>query len=333
MKTILAISILVLAVGSGCGPIITTAGWKNQDINYAIRSDIKELNAKFIESINNNDLKSYNDLLSDSLKQLKNVDVEGFFKKYRGEVKGKSVSIFKEYYWKISNPGLVLGVVDGENENAFKLNVVPMNKKTYMSLLLLSDSITADMLTLVYGNYGGKWKVNILQMNSYSFKNETAQDFYRHAQKLYREGDIVDAFLIMGLCNTCLNPCGPNLVYNNYSKISELQEKLKKQLFSAYAFPYTINNIKSKPRIFKIEYTRENNGFYLTILYQTSINLSDKDNLKKEYNEIHNAVLGMFSGVEKNNDLIIYRAYNQFPVNENPFTWNQYHQFRKSKNG
>jgi ribosomal protein S20 len=94
MKTTLAISILVVLLGSGCGPV-STDFWKNQGINYAIRSDIKELNARVIESINNNDLKGFNVLLSDSLKHFKKVDVDGFFKKYRDEIKGKSVSIFK----------------------------------------------------------------------------------------------------------------------------------------------------------------------------------------------------------------------------------------------
>jgi hypothetical protein len=61
--------------------------------------------------------------------------------------------------------------------------------------------------------------------------------------------------------------------------------------------------------------------------------LSDKDKLEKEYSEIHNAVLDRyFQGIDKNHKIIIYRAYNQLPDNENPFTLNQYHQFMRKRN-
>ncbi len=74
-----------------------------------------------------------------------------------------------------------------KSDNDYTLNYVSLTRESYVSLLLVKD-LTGDILiTVVYGNYDGKWEINILELGQYRLYNKTAMDYYKLAKLNYQK--------------------------------------------------------------------------------------------------------------------------------------------------
>ena len=79
----------------------------------------------------------------------------------------------------------------------------------------------------------------------------------------------------------------------------------------------TLDEIKTKPQIFRITPELMAEGFVPTIFYLTEINLKDTVALKIEYEQIKNEANQLFTGINKDKQFVFYWAFNEIPVGQN----------------
>lgn len=178
------------------------------------------------------------------------------------------------------------------------------------------------MIIAVYGKYGSDWKLNIIQFGAYAIAGYTASDYYDTAQKLRNSGDIVDAADMIITASQIANPGGPYFKYKNEDEMKNFYAKVIKEANTVYKFPITVSEIKTKPVIFGVnpqfigEKGRE--GIYPIINYKTNIQLTDTAALRLENNYLQKNIAGIFNGIVKNNNHILYQAFDQLPGGGKP---------------
>ena len=130
-------------------------------------------------------------------------------------------------------------------------------------------------------------------------------------------GDLMDAVNIMSVANHCATPGGPFLKYNEADHMKDYADTLNFKTMQKYPFPYTVEQMKSKPQIFNLHLEMIKNELVPMVIYQTTIYLKDTNALKVENDEMHKKIGSIFTGMDKNNKVIYYRTYNEKPNGQN----------------
>ena len=81
-----------------------------------------------------------------------------------------------------------------------------------------------------------------------------------------------------------------------------------------YKLPMTLENIKRKPKIFKVYQQVTKDGFFPMVSYLTNINLKDTVALRLENYSVRKEVDSIFTGIDKDKKYIFYWAFNKIPV-------------------
>jgi hypothetical protein len=232
-------------------------------------------------------------------------------------LKGRDYKIFDEFYVLYPQNDSTIRISAGVNDDEYTFSIKPITKETYISLLVAGDSINEVMLTLIYGNYNGAWKLNMIRGEDYTIGGKNTVSNFYHAEKLRKDGDLVDAINTMGLANNCSTPGGMYFKYKIAGEMIKFNDSLTKEVNEKYHMPYTISMLKTQPQIFNIHYEIMKGILTPMILYQSTINVQDTIALKKESSEINKNIGHEFYGINKNNNYIIYRAYNEKPDGRN----------------
>jgi hypothetical protein len=292
----------------------------NKEIDQKLSADIAEINARAYGYLQNNDYSSLSDLFSDTLSHsLDNEFSRTFVPQMQKSLQGRKFRVFDEYY--IENPVLdsPITINGGEGEGAYKFKFQSPNKQTYVSMLLSEDATNEIMVTLVYGNYDGKWKLNIIRGEDYSIDKKNAIAFYKQAISYRDSGDYVDAINTMWFATHCANPAGSYMSFNMNEEINKFSDSLSKEIKDIYPLPYTVKQLKNTPQVFNIHYEMLDSTLTPMIMYLTTTGVRDTVKLKSENDDFHRNLGSIFKGMDKYNKKIIYRVYNQEPVpNTNP---------------
>ncbi|MDB5145022.1 MAG: hypothetical protein JWQ66_3735 [Mucilaginibacter sp.] len=231
---------------------------------------------------------------------------------------GAGYEIIDEYYTKNTTtkvPNTVMGL-NGNNKD-YLLTYLALNEEMYVSVLKTTKSISNTLLIAIYGKYGNDWKLNIMQFGQYNVLNKTAPDYYTNALKLYKAGDVLDAADMMLIASQIANPGGLYFKYKNEEEMKTFYSKVVKEANTVYKFPITVAEIKTKPIILGVnpqvitETGRE--GIYPAINYKSEITLTDTAALRVENDALQKAIGGIFKMIDKNNNHILYQAFNQLP--------------------
>jgi hypothetical protein len=165
--------ILLTLFLQGCGYNGSVYGtWKNDHINFDKRAEIEILNHKLINCIKYNDVVGAKSIMSDTLKKVAGTDIDTLVTRISSAFLTDQYTVLDEY--NVHN--LASGVsnslhANSENDNDYTIEYLALNREMYVSLLLVSD-LTGDILvTVIYGNYDGKWEINVLQVGRYSMYN------------------------------------------------------------------------------------------------------------------------------------------------------------------
>jgi hypothetical protein len=119
-----------------------------------------------------------------------------------------------------------------------------------------------------------------------------------------------------------MKPAGKMFKYAISEKIAAYTDSLTAITKTKYPFPYTVGLLAGKPIIFNIHYEIMDQHFTPMIMYKTSVSVTDTAKLRSENTEMQKNIGTLFTGIDKNNKVLLYRAYNEQPDNQtNPRYW------------
>jgi hypothetical protein len=288
--------------------------WKNDNIDRNKREEIKILNDKLFKAIISNDVAGVKALLSDKLLEKVANDLDKLINEVSGSFKSNSYRILDEYNVYNTKTDIDNTLPSGiTNDNDYVIKYLALNKEMYVSLLLPNELNNELLITAIYGNYDNHWKINILLFGQYSLFKKTAPDYYQLAKISYDKSYLIDAVNYIGLSKQCLSPANTIFQYQKEKDINEFHEKVMKEANSKFKFPMTLDNIKTKPKVFKIFPKMINEGFFPMVYYLSDISLKDTIALKAENDKVKNEVNRLFKGINKDKKYVFYWAFKEIP--------------------
>ena len=339
MKRNLALTyclLLSVFLGTSCN-FGTSGTWKDESINKDIRDQIAALDNKLFNSIMTKNIPEVKNLLSPGLVSSAGSSIDTLINKVAGALSPAGYSIVNEFYVKNTAVDVSNTVFSGlgSDRNDYAVNYKALNKEMYVSVIKSKTNPTSALILAIYGRYGNEWKINILRVGEYSLLGKTAPDYYEDAVKLYKGGDILDAANKMLLANQLGAPGGDQMKYQNTDKMKDFYSRVFKTVNSTYKFPLTVSEVKTHPQIFYVypQYIAEpdHEGVYPALRYLSTIKLQDTVALKAENQELQKSIGKVFKGINQNNNVILYQAYNELPNNANMRTIHHYGFVQKLK--
>lgn len=295
----------------------TFGTWKNDNINKDKREQIKVLNDKLLKAITSNDVAGVKALMSDILLEKRASEVDTLINQVNAYFKSDSFRILDEYYVKNSTTGIDNTLTSGiTGDNDYLIQYKALNKEMYVSLLLPTGLDNELLITVIYGKYGNEWKINILRFGQYSLLKKSAPDYYRLAKNSYDKSHLIDAVNYIGLSKQCLRPADNFFLYRKETDINVFYDKVMNEVNTKYKFPLTLENIATKPKVFRIYPEIKDQEFFPMIHYLTSIDIKDTTALKIEHVKIKKQISQLFTGIDKDKKIVFYRAFNELPEGE-----------------
>ncbi len=292
--------------------------FKNEKIDPKVKSAITELNKHAFKSISDNSYGALSQLFTDSLLNSITVDfAQKFMPQIQKVIKSREYTVFDEFYIRQAKATDTINIHGGQGNNAYSIKYLSDHNETCISMLVAGDSVNEVMLTFIYINTDGKWKLNTVMGEDYALGGRNAIVQYEHAKALEKNGYLVDAVNIMSLAGYCIAPGGKMFRYDKYQELADYSDSLTDKTKKRYPIPYPVNELATKPTVVNIHYEVMDNRFTPMVVYQSTINLSDTVTLKKENDEMQKKIGAIFSGIDKTNKAILYRAYNALPANNN----------------
>jgi hypothetical protein len=292
--------------------------WKNENIDKEKREQIKALNDKLFKSIINNDVVGTKALMSDKLEKGSN-DLDKLIKQVSSSFKADGYRILDEYNVKNSTTGIGNTLPSGvTGDNDYVISYQALNKEMYVSLMIPEDLDNELLITAIYGRYDNDWKINILQFGQYTLLNKTAPDYYKLAKASYDKSYLIDAVNFISLSKQCLSPANNFFRYQKDKEINEFHEMIMKEVNSKYQLPLTLDNVGTKPKVFRIYPEMLKDGVFPMIYYLSEINLMDTTALKIENKKVREEVGRLFTGIDQNKKFVFYWAFNKIPDGKTP---------------
>lgn len=287
---------------------------KDNQIDPEIRNQIHVLNNRIVSGLVEDRADKVLAVCSDRLRD-KRRDIKKLTDVLKGNLKIQNFRIISEYYQKNAAKKHVGEVSTDDNPSRdYRIKYEALNKEMYVVVADFEDSLYHKSFTFIYGKYGNVWKLNNLQAGILKILNKDAFDWYQVAKSDYKKGDLIDALCHIGLSTQLLNPANQLWKYKNEDEIQNFEQKITKQIYGKYKFPMTVNNVETKPVIFRVYSQVMNTGCFPLIQYTTSVDLKDIPALSVECRELHKNIGSLFKGIDTNNSTILYRPYKTIPT-------------------
>lgn len=291
----------------------TSTVWKNEEIDPAMNDQFEKLNDELFSSLKNKDLEHLQTLLSDELLNQGLDKISQTLGNTHIPDESAHYSILDKYYVKHSKAGNNTLINSGSTENSYLLGFQSLTKEMYVSLLIPDNTKNQVLITAVYGKFGDEWKILILQFGQYSIYDRTANDYYNLAVEQYNKSHLIDAVNYINLAKQCLLPANEYLHYHNEAEINKFHDKLLAEVYEKFNFPLTLEQIESKPRVFRIFPFIIDEGVFPGIYYLTYLALDDSLALRHENEAVKFEVERIFTGIEQDKKYVFYRAFNEMP--------------------
>jgi hypothetical protein len=317
--------ILLILLLQGCGYKSTVYGtWKNDHINFDKRAELEFLNHKLINCIKYNDVVGVKSIMSDTLKKIAGSNIDSLVTGVSSAFLTDQYTVLDEY--NVHN--LATGVSNSlhantGSDNDYTIDYVAFNREMYVSLLLVSD-LTGDILvTAIYGNYDGKWEINVLQVGRYRIFNKTAIDYYKAAKGYYGKSCFIDAADNLFIANRFLKPAHEFFHFKKEKEVEEFYNKVVSETSVKYPLPLALENIPGKPKIFNIYPQLFEGEYFPMIRYLSSIRIDDSIQLTRENEKVQIEVKKIFTGIGGNKKITMYEAFNKMPDDKHAenFRW------------
>jgi hypothetical protein len=301
--------LILTIVLQSCQP--KPGSWKNAQINAGKREDFHELNKQVFKSLQANDPAQLSAVMSKEL--LEDPAVNRTIELISNGLKPSGYKMFDEYY--IVSDSLKADTIKttGRGINDYNVCYVGIAKEMYIAFFTLGTANDQSIITAVYGKYDYGWKLNELDLNQYTINGKTASEFFKLANEKINKNQLVDAMVTMELASNCLRP-SDIWKYHNDREILTSYGKLMNVANEQYHFPFTLTQVSTAPKIFRIFNQTIPQGTYPMIYYLTKINLNDTTKLKEENANIKKEIGKVMPGIDNDKNYVLYAAFNELPA-------------------
>jgi len=306
--TNLYICLALLAILQSCKEAPGT--WVNDKIAAEKRSKFHELNDQLLSALKSNDALQLENIMSREFLENpgKNRQIELCSIRMR---EGKSY-LLDEYYIVHPTPDRISVKSFNYDVNSYTLSYNPLTREKYIAFFTVQYKGDKWLLTASYNKYKYGWKVDDLELNSYTIGGKTAPELYHKAQAQYDEHYLVNAITTMQLSRSCALP-SVLWRYDAQEEMDEFYTRIGEEADSIYTFPIVINQLPTKPAIIKIWTQNRDEGLMPNIYYISKVSLNDTLAVKKEHNAMKKVIGLVMPGIDKGNKYIHYTVFNKYP--------------------
>jgi hypothetical protein len=291
----------------------------DENIKQSLKIEIEALDEKILEAVTSNNPELFKTVMSDRLIEKSGDKIDQMIEQVSNLFTVKDYRVLNQFHVTNSKPGIGNTVFSGiSGLNDYKIQYQAENKEMFISLLIPKTGIDEFLIANIYGKYPEGWKLNIIHFGQYKVNGQTAPELYIKAKEKLDKEYLVDAVNAMFLCSLVLNPADLYWKYQKEDEMKLLQEKVMSIANTKYSFPFTLEEIDTKPSILSIYPQGMHEGYFPMIEYLTSIDLEDTLSTKAENEKIHKLIGQKFHGIDKDKKFIFYKAFSQMPDNVTP---------------
>lgn len=307
----LSILCLCLLFLCNCGPGADRT-LKNEDIPADVQAEIKSRNEQLLDALLQDNTAGVKALASDSLLAEWTPDTEANLHNLHRVVHAKTHRVLDAFLVQ-AGPGTGQTLKGASGEEAYSLDLIPLSRESYVSVLLLPDGAHEVLLRLVYGRYDDEWKLNSLNFAYYAFAGKNAIHFYTKARKAYEQGYLLNALNNVDLSAMLLNTdaSAPLIRFEKEKEILIFRDQMLAEMKATYKMPMELENIPTRPRIFRLSTDMFADDFYPSVSYRTSVATGDSLALRTEYEQLRRETKNIFRGIDKDNAYILFKAFNE----------------------
>jgi len=288
-----------------------TGAWKNDQIKADKREDFHLLNAEVFTDLKANNPKHLQHLLSkeliDDRATVRTVEL------ISNHLKANNYSLFDEYY--VINKWRDADTIEStaKGMNSYSLYLPGTAKEMYVAFFIPKAAENKWMITTIYAKYDYGWKLSKLDLSPYAINGRTAPELFKLAKDQYDKKYLVDAVNTMALADNCLRPSDV-WQYPVETDLRAFYGKIIGEANEQYQFPFTIKQVPTHPRIFRIFNKTNPDGTFPMIYYLSSINLKDTLAIKRENDLIKKVIGKVIPGIDKDKKCLLYAAFNTKPT-------------------
>lgn len=309
MKYLFSIILILLLQSCSVNEIGT---WEGNEIKTSLCEEIKLLDTKIFNALENNNPNSVKPLLSQLFLEKSGDELDNHFKYLSEILSTKKFSILNQFHIK-NALGIKQNTVVSKTNDSYSLTFTSKNKESFISLLTVENGVDQYLITLLYSKYPTDWKLDMILYGQYKINNLTAPELHSKVKALYSEGSLLDAGNNAYLLLNTLNPAGSVWKYKNDNLMTSFCNDVIAEVNAKYSFPILIDEIDTKPQIINISPFGTEEGYFPMVEYLTEIDLYDTIRTKEENNMIHLSTCELFKGIDRNKKYIFYKAFNQIP--------------------
>ncbi|MBW4889781.1 hypothetical protein KXQ82_08640 [Mucilaginibacter sp. HMF5004] len=308
----------------GCESSQPPGIYQNDKINSSTRDKIHQLDDQLFAAAKDGKLQDIEALMAKEM--LENNDYKRTADQIGNNTKSGKYTLLDEYYIHNTNPGHNDEIKPANK--AYKLGYHSVTSESYLSLMLLENGDDKWLLNVAYSKLDYGWKITSLDIGHYSINGKNAPELLAFANEQYKKGYLVNAVNNMELATKCLRP-SQIWEYPNEKQIGDYYSLVSAEAYQKFKFPILIP-IPSKPQIFRImTQTQKGGGYVPTVKYVTKVDVRDTVALKQEFEGVKKAIGQALPGIDHDNKLIIFSAYNERPTgNTNPFSFDMVYKLK-----
>jgi len=286
--------------------------WHNEQISAGKRGDFHKLNEQALKGLKSGSMDTLNFLLSKELIEDANINRE--VELVGNQLKAADFTLLDEYYIVRDSTRTDSSInIPSPQKNDYSLTYTGFEGKNYIALFIQKTGHDKHIITLTYYEYDYGWKVNSLDVGTYTVNGKTGPELYADAKKQYAKNYNINALNIMQLADYCLHPSAL-WKYPQEDEMSKFYSLLVTSANSTYKFPLLLAQVPTHPKIFRVMNQSNDEGTYPIIYYLSSIKLKDTTSLKKENDNIKGVIGKIMPGMDKDKKYLFFSVYNEMPT-------------------
>lgn len=285
--------------------------WKNDQINSSAREDFHKQDDQLLKYLKADDIDQIKTIESRELLE-SNAEV-GVDDKASNLLKSSDYKLYDEYYVvnKYKDADTILN--KGKSINTYNLTYNNTAREMYIAFFLPKNNLENKwIINAIFSKLSYGWKLTSLDFGLYTVNGKTAPELYELIKQEYKNNNLLNAGLHAQEMHTLANP----VFIWKYTQDDSMYMASYRIGFAAKKLvdsQMVLKDVPTHPRIFKIIAGEFNDGYYPKFYYQTSINVSDTNAIRKENNEIMKVLPSLYPGVNKGNGWLLFSAFNKLP--------------------
>jgi len=293
---------------------------ENTGIKIELRNEIDSINNIVIEAIIQNNIDGLDSIKSPNLDLQGKEEFKKGFEYTNDQLVIKPQTIFNEFYAKSSHEKTEIEIKNKfeiksiQDTIYFNIKYASAQKESYLSIFRMTTDHCERLLTLIYGKYEDKWKLDYISIGVFKINGLTSPEHLEIADSLYKHGNLTQAMTSVLLSQMCSAPMNELLTFKNQDNIKEQSDLILKDFNENYILPIDLNQNGIDGKLIGISLApTKDSKYHLVISYITLIPIENIVQIEKENIKLHSKIEKILPGIKKGFSGIIYSISNEIP--------------------